>query len=138
MAIDYSTPLWVPARAPLVPIVPLVEPTNIDLLRRYCPILAVHSHAQLAAHVHPDERGCWPWDGSLTTQGYGNIWFAPTAYGYHERIHTHRYMYDTLVGPIPQNYYVHHRCEYKRCWHPLHLEAVTPKEHSARHRQRPC
>jgi hypothetical protein len=46
---------------------------------------------------------------------------------------THRYFYDILVGPIPYGYHVHHRCEYRACWHPLHLEALTPRDHMIRH-----
>jgi hypothetical protein len=108
------------------------EPENVDLIRRYCPTLAVHTHEQVAKHVHVDEHGCWPWDGSRTDQGYGVV---STGTSREERntFPTHRYMYETLVGPLPYGYYVHHRCEYKPCWHPLHLEAMTPREHLERH-----
>ena len=49
---------------------PADEPEHIDLLRRYSPTLAVHTHAQIAAHVAPDAQGCWPWDGYITPEGY--------------------------------------------------------------------
>jgi hypothetical protein len=46
----------------------------------------------------------------------------------------HRYMYDLLVAPIDDGHDAHHRCGHKACWYPLHIEALTPKEHQARHR----
>lgn len=106
---------------------------NVDLVRRYCPTLAVHTHAQVAAHLLPDSSSCWSWDGYITEAGYGEVWCEPTPYGYKTSVPTHRYMYDTLVGPIPYGYHVHHRCGYRACWNPLHLEAVTPQEHCQRH-----
>ena len=123
MATAYPT---VPASSPQ-------EPVNIDLIRRYCPGLAMHTHAQVAAHVAPDANGCWPWDGYINVQGYGSVWCEPTSYGLHQSVEIHRYMYDTLVGPIPEGHYVHHRCEHKPCWHPMHLEPLTPREHLAWH-----
>lgn len=116
---------------------PPVVSDNVDLVRRYCPTLAVHTHAQVAAHLLPDSSGCWSWDGYITPEGYGAVWCAPTPYGYPQSAPTHRYMYDTLVGPIPEGHHIHHRCLYRACWHPLHLEAVTPTEHKARHRPTP-
>jgi hypothetical protein len=109
-----------------------VEPPNIDLLRRYCPGLTEYPHANVAAHIQPDEHGCWPWDAYINAQGYGFGWHEPTSY--YRKVLIHRFMYETLVGPIPYGYQVHHRCHHKPCWHPLHIEAVTPKEHTARHR----
>ncbi len=110
---------------------------NVDLLRRYCPTLAASTHDQVAACLFVDDQGCWPWPGTLTAEGYGYVWLEPTPYGYCTSCGVHRYMYDLLVGEIPSGYHVHHRCEHKPCWHPLHLEPVTPKEHCARHRHTP-
>jgi hypothetical protein len=106
---------------------------NLDLVRRYCPSLAVHTHAQIAAHLHVDSHGCWPWDASICDDGYGAVSCKPTPYGYRQSVHVHRYMYDTLVGPIPEDHHIHHRCFYRACWNLFHLEPVTPKEHYARH-----
>ena len=108
-------------------------PDNIDLIRRYCPSLAVHTHEQVAAHVMLDANGCWPWDGPLNQKGYATLTCQPTRYGCPQSVEAHRYFYDTLVGPIPRGYYVHHRCEYKACWHPLHLQAMTPRDHLIYH-----
>lgn len=111
------------------------EPENIDLIRRYCPGLAVHTHAEVAKHIQVDAHGCWPWDGNRDEYGYGYVYCGQTPYGLPQSVRVQRYMYDLLVGPIPEGHHVHHRCEDKPCWHPLHLEAVTPTEHKARHKR---
>jgi hypothetical protein len=111
-----------------------LHPDNTDLLRRYCPGLALHSHEQVAAYIVVDaDTGCWRWPGSHSPSGYGRVWTEPTAYGYQESVNVHRYMYDTLVGDIPYGLHIHHRCEVRDCWNPFHLEAVTPREHLQRH-----
>jgi hypothetical protein len=104
-----------------------LEPANTDLLRRYCPGLALYTHAHIAAHVAPDANGCWPWDGGIADTGYGHVSLKPTPYGYNGVIAAHRFMYDLLVGPIPEGHDIHHRCHHKPCWHPMHLNR------SARH-----
>jgi hypothetical protein len=122
------------------PVIPTPDslPDNLDLVRRYCPTLAMQDQEQLAACLVHDAHGCWIWPGpyNRATQ-YGSIstkvFWNQSAYASHP---THRFMYDTMVGPISEGLHIHHRCEVKACWHPLHLEAVTPKEHAARHHPR--
>lgn len=129
MAIAYHTVHDSPKQVSTFP-----DHDNVDLLRRYCPGLAVHTHVEVAAYIFPDVNGCWPWPGKPTPDGYRYVWLEPTPYGYSTTCRVHRYMFDTLVGPIPEDHHMHHRCENKPCWHPMHVEAVTPKEHCARHR----
>jgi hypothetical protein len=136
MAIDYSTDVP-PAPQPILPPAPLPEPPDIDLIRRYCPTLAPQVQREVATHIRRDAHGCWPWDGTMnSTTGYGYFMTEGNRDTRHSW-HVHRYMYETLVAPIPLGHDVHHRCEHKACWHPLHLEPVTPKEHCARHRHTP-
>lgn len=128
MAIPYVT-------LPTAP-VPALADDQTDLMRRYCPTLALYTHEQLATYITPDEQGCWSWPGRRSTDGYGEV---STAEGWDtsRSIGVHRYMYTLLVGPIPEGHYVHHRCENPPCWHPLHLQALTPKEHHAVHHPPP-
>ena len=115
-----------------------LQPENTDLLRRYCPGLAIHGHEKLAGYLLRDAvTDCWHWTGLRRTDGYGWVTLEPTAFGYYESMHAHRYMYATLVGDIPAGLAIHHRCEVKDCWNPFHLEAVTPQEHADRHRKSP-
>jgi len=101
-------------------------PVHLDVLRRYCPGLTVHSHAQLAALIVVDAAtGCWLWPGMRTKQGYGMLSTVRTSYGYHGTVPAHRYLYDALVGAFDERCDIHHRCGVKACWNPFHLEAVT-------------
>lgn len=65
--------------------------------------------------------GCWLWNHNLTTAGYGRY-----SVGEGRRIYAHRWMYEKVKGPIPENLPLDHKitCP-KRCVNPDHLEAVT-------------
>jgi hypothetical protein len=68
---------------------------------------------------HVDASGdCWEWVGTLS-HGYGAAWI--------EGVHvlTHRYAYQTLVGPIRQGLDLDHLCRNRTCLNPDHLEPVT-------------
>lgn len=66
-----------------------------------------------------DVYGCWVWMKSLTTPGYGQIWYQGKRYD------THRYSYMCFNGPIPQGYLVRHMCHHPCCCNPEHLEVGT-------------
>jgi HNH endonuclease len=101
---------------------------NQDLIQRYCPGLAEHTPLTIAAYITADSTECWPWP-DVSEAGYGWLKLEATPYGYIQCLTTHRYMYDILVGDVPQGYHVHHRCDNKRCWNPFHLRELTPQEH---------
>lgn len=78
--------------------------------------------------IDPQPDGCWLWRGGLGTGGYGSHATAGTV---------HRFVYETLVGPIPDGHVLHHRCHVRACVNPEHLEPLTLSEHTAHHnRQR--
>ena len=61
---------------------------------------------------------CWEWEGSQTPDGYGRHWIArkgPMA---------HRWIWEHLVGPIPDGFEVDHWCQNILCVNPDHLEPV--------------
>ena len=84
-----------------------------------------------------DRRGkedCWLWLAATTPGGYGR--FYPAA---KEGWMAHRYIYELLVGPIPEGLDLHHLCHtsscelgvdcpHRRCVNPAHLEPVTRAE----------
>ena len=61
---------------------------------------------------------CWLFLGSRT-RGYGKF------YNGGKYTYAHRYAYELLVGPIPDELQLDHLCRVRHCVNPAHLEAVT-------------
>lgn len=73
----------------------------------------------LIERIHVPDEPCWIWRGYLNKKGYGIL----RLHG-HARF-AHRVAYEALVGPIPDNHEIHHKCWNRSCVNPAHLEAVT-------------
>jgi len=62
-------------------------------------------------------NGCWIWNGA-SKGGYGIVQpWAGTR-------HAHRFMYQELVGPIPENHEVYRLCDTQLCVNPEHHRAA--------------
>jgi hypothetical protein len=74
---------------------------------------------------------CWEWTGCVNSKGYGCV-----SDGTGRVVLIHRYVYETLVGPIPDGLQLDHvkalGCTTKRCASPGHLEPVTGLENVRR------
>lgn len=79
------------------------------------------------------EDECWEWLGSKKENGYGQI-AAPMMHLGGSPLIAHRVSYELHFGKIPEKHVIDHLCENVGCVNPLHLEAMTQKEHTRRHR----
>jgi hypothetical protein len=88
--------------------------------------------ARFWRNVEAMPNGCWLWTGRLDKKGYGIV----TVEG--KRIKPHRFSYELLIGPFPEDLYPDHTCHnqdiscpggpeclHRRCVNPGHLEPVT-------------
>ena len=70
--------------------------------------------------------GCWLWTASLGTYGYGSVRFGGQSRG------AHRFVYEALVGPVPDGLDLDHLCRNRACVNPDHLEPVTRRVNALR------
>ena|SRR6516162_2273853 len=76
-------------------------------------------------NFHVDEKGCWIWH-TLGTHGYGHFSIR------YRTFRAHRWIYEQLIGPIPDNKQPDHRCDTPACANPWHLKIVTARENVLR------
>jgi hypothetical protein len=75
--------------------------------------------ARIWDKVLPDENGCYIWFGWREQRGdYCRIklWSTPRRH-----VGVARVVYELLIGPIPEHYWVRHLCGRSRCLRPEHL-----------------
>lgn len=69
---------------------------------------------------------CWWWTGNLDGKGYGRVTIDK------EQKRAHRWVWEHLVGPIPDGLEMDHLCRNILCVNPDHLEPVTKSENQVR------
>lgn len=72
------------------------------------------------------EAGCWEWQGSRNTKGYGQMQYNG------RRTFVHRVVFLARGIPIPDGMHIDHLCRNPCCCNPDHLEIVTPGENTRR------
>jgi hypothetical protein len=75
--------------------------------------------------------GCWNWVGAKTTNEHGDILPTigmPDGKGKYTPRGSHRISFEFFVGSIPEEMYVHRKCNNLLCVNPSHLELITPVE----------
>lgn len=71
-------------------------------------------------------ESCWLWQGLLNHAGYGRFGFQ------YKTVAAHRWIYEQLIGSIPEGYEVHHICCQQNCVNPDHLEVVSGRTNTLR------
>lgn len=74
------------------------------------------------------DQPCWEWVRGKNADGYGVVW----VYWEGSNRPVHRMTYRLIVGEIPDNLQIDHRCRNRACCNPAHLEVVTGKVNNQR------
>jgi len=96
-------------------------------------VLKDHTPAQerwKTSYTVDPETDCWNWTGRGSTRkgGYGLISNGAAR----SSIPAHVFVYEQVVGPVPDGMELDHTCENKACVNPAHLEPVTGTENQLR------
>lgn len=73
---------------------------------------------RILAKIVVEDTGCWEWQGYRQPGGYGRT----RSCG--RKVLVHRWVFEHLVGPIPEGLGLDHLCRNPPCCNPDHLEPV--------------
>ena len=78
---------------------------------------------RIKANINIDPlTGCWNWQKSVTSAGYGQLTENKKYWT------THRYVYNKIYGEIPNGLVIRHLCHNTKCCNPEHLAIGTQRD----------
>lgn len=78
--------------------------------------------------IEINSDGCWIWTGSRDKKGgYGFATFCDRT------VLAHRMVFELLIGPLPNGFHLHHKCEVRCCVNPDHLVVLSKIDHRREH-----
>lgn len=69
---------------------------------------------------------CWEWGKPAWSTGYGYITVGRRLVG------AHKFVFEALVGTVPEDMELDHTCRNRNCVNPEHLETVTHRQNIVR------
>lgn len=92
--------------------------------------------ARFFAKIERASSGCWQWVGSISGDGYAQIYVSKAQGGRGGNEYAHRLSFELHKGTIPHGMVIDHTCCNRSCVNPDHLEAVSNQENVKRGFQR--
>ncbi len=77
---------------------------------------------RILKNIQKDSNGCWIWQGSCSSAGYGQLTEEKRYWS------AHRYSYQCTYGDLTASDVVRHTCHTPRCCNPGHLQKGTHKD----------
>lgn len=84
----------------------------------------VNKNGSIPTHC-PDLGHCWEWTGSIQSDGYGRFHVDPK-----NKPHAHRAIWLMVNGDIPDDYFVLHKCDNRKCVRLDHLFLGTRQDNT--------
>lgn len=81
---------------------------------------------ELKKRIVQDSSGCWIWQGTIDSRGYGRLGFNKAG-----QFLAHRLSLETHLGHSIDGLFAHHKCADTSCLNPDHLQLTTHAENIA-------